>query len=114
MINVCWLDADAWQQLQGILERRSTSQQQAIATQPVASDHPPLITNDHEGVITNGKFAVWTRLIASVAYLQHLLTSDISPLHPLYKLKKQLSVLFFNFRAMFTQSLFLPHSQAIP
>jgi hypothetical protein len=112
MINVCWLDAEAWQQLQAILDIRSASRQQVTATQPVSCDRPPLITNDCEGAIANGQFAVWTRLIASVAYLRHLLTSDISSYHPLYKLKSQLSVLFYNFQAMFTQRLFLPCSQA--
>jgi hypothetical protein len=112
MINVCWLDADAWQQLQAILERRSASRQQVTATQPVSCDRPPLITNDCEGAIANCQFAVWTRLIAMVAYLRHLLTSDISPYHPLYKLKNQLSVLFSNFQAMFNSRLFLPCSQA--
>jgi hypothetical protein len=114
MINVCWLDADAWQQLQTILERRSVSRQQVTVTQPVSCDRPPLITNDCEGAIAKGKFAVWTRFIATVAYLRHLLTSDISPKHPLYKLKSQLSVLFFNFRALFTPRLFLPCYQESP
>jgi hypothetical protein len=109
MINVCWLDADAWHQLQAILERRSLSRQQVTATQPVSCDRPPLITNDSQGAIArNGKFAVGTRLIATVTYLRHvLITSDISPYHPLYKLKKQLSVLFFNFQVMFNSKLFL-------
>jgi hypothetical protein len=114
MINVCWLDADAWQELQAILERRSASRQQVTATQPVSCDRPPLITNDCEGAIAISKFAVWTRLIASVAYLRHLLTSDISPKHPFYKLKNQLSVLFYNFQAMFAPRLFLTRSEAIP
>ncbi|MEA5489321.1 hypothetical protein VB775_21145, partial [Pseudanabaena sp. CCNP1317] len=115
MINVCWLDVEAWHQLQAILERRSRSRQQVTATQPVSCDRPPLITNDCEGAITrNGKFAIWTRLIATVTYLRHLLTSDISPYHPLYKLKKQLSVLFFNFQVMFNSKLFLTCSQVIP
>ena len=114
MINVCWLDADAWQQLQAILERRSVSRQQVTTAQPVSCDRPPLITNDYEGAIANCQFAVWTRLIAKVTYLRHLLTSDISSKHPLYKLKRQLSVLFYNFQAMFAQRLFLTRSEAIP
>jgi hypothetical protein len=114
MINVCWLDADAWQQLQAILERRSVSRQQVTTAQPVSCDRPPLITNDCEGAIANCQFAVWTRLIAKVTYLRHLLTSDISSKHPLYKLKRQLSVLFYNFQAMFAQRLFLTRSEAIP
>ncbi|WP_055077441.1 plasmid replication protein, CyRepA1 family [Pseudanabaena sp. 'Roaring Creek'] len=115
MINVCWLDAEAWQELLAILERRSVSRQQVTAAQPVSCDRPPLITNDSEGAIArNGKFAIWTRLIATVTYLRHLLTSDISPYHPLYKLKKQLSVLFFNFQVMFNSKLFLTCSQVIP
>lgn len=114
MINVCWLDVEAWHQLQAILERRSLSRQQLTATQPVSCDRPPLITNDCEGAIANCQFAVWTRLIARVAYLRHLLTSDIYSTHTLYKLKHQLSVLFFNFQAMFAPKLFLTRSEAIP
>jgi hypothetical protein len=112
MINVCWLDAEAWYQLQSILERRANSQQQVTATQPVSCDRPPLITNDSEGAIAKGKFAVWTKLIAIVTYLRHILISDIAPFHPLFRLQKQLSVLFLNFQAMFTQGLGLlyPHS----
>jgi hypothetical protein len=114
MINVCWLDVEAWHQLQAILKRRSLSRQQVTATQPVSCDRPPLITNDSQGAIANCQFAVWTRLIAKVTYLRHLLTSDISSKHPLYKLKRQLSVLFYNFQAMFAQRLFLTRSEAIP
>ncbi len=113
MINVCWLDADAWHQLQAILERRSASRQQ-VAAQPVSCDRPPFITNNCEGAIANCQFAVWTRLIATVTYLRHLLTSDISSRHPLYKLKSQLSVLFYNFQAMFAPRLFLTRSEVIP
>jgi hypothetical protein len=111
MINVCWLEADAWQQLQEILKRRAASRQQATATQPVSCDRPPLITNDHEGAIAKGKFAVWTKLIATVTYLRHLLTFDIAPYHPLFRLQKQLSVLFLNCQAILTQRLCLPYSQ---
>ncbi|ELS30799.1 MULTISPECIES: hypothetical protein [Pseudanabaena] len=114
MINVCWLDTEAWHELLAILERRSVSRQQVAVAQPVSCDRPPLIINNCEGAIANGQFAVWTRLIAMVAYLRHLLTSDISSKHPLYKLKSQLSVLFYNFQVMFAQRLFLPRSEAIP
>ena len=107
MINVCWLDPLAWQQLQDIIQRRSGSLPQPISPQLIC-DHPPLITNDCEGAIANCQFAVWTKFVSTVAYLSHLIPTEISPWNPIYEIQRQMSLLFLNICSVFTHRIFDP------
>ena len=104
MINVCWLDPLAWQQLQDIIQRRSGSLPQPISPQLIC-DRPPLITNDCEGAIANCQFAVWTKFVSTVAYLSHLMPTEISPWNPIYEIQQQISLLFLNIRSVFAHHI---------
>jgi hypothetical protein len=110
MINVCWLDPDAWQQLQEIMQRRTASLEQVIAPQPVFADRPHPITITKVGAIANGKFAAWTQVISVMAYLSALLPTELSPWKPVREIQQQLSLLFLAIRSVVTHHIPVPSS----
>ena len=77
MINVCWLDPDAWQQLQEIMQRRTASLELAIAPQPVSCDRPLPITITQGGAIANCQLAIWHKLFRAVVHLTDLIMTNI-------------------------------------
>jgi hypothetical protein len=107
MINVCWLDPDAWQQLQEIMQRRSAFLEQVIAPQPVFADRPLPITITQVGAIANCQFAMWTQVISVIAYLSDLMPTELSPWKPV---REQLSLLFLAIRSVVTHHIPVPSS----
>ncbi|OYQ61946.1 hypothetical protein B9G53_24785 [Pseudanabaena sp. SR411] len=110
MINVCWLDPDAWQQLQEIMLRRTASLELAIAPQPIFCDRPLPITITQVGAIANCQFAMWTKVISVIAYLSALLPIELSPWKPVRKIQQQLSLLFLAIRSVVTHHIPVPCS----
>ena len=105
MINVCWLDPDAWQQLQEIMQRRTASLEQVIAPQPASCDRPLPITITQVGAIANCQFAVWTKVISVAAYLSALMPTELSSWKPVREIQQQLSLLFLAIRSVVTHHI---------
>jgi hypothetical protein len=77
MINVCWLDPDAWQQLQEIMLRRTASFEQVTAPQSVSADRPLPITITQGGAIANCQLAMWAKLFRAFVHLIDLIMTNI-------------------------------------